>query len=595
MIFLPFLRSSLRQPAFLPLAGLLFSASTLLHGQSVTYTGTSPALNFGTVNVCPSGATTPAPCSNTLALTYNVTGSGTLGIPKVVTEGAPNLDYTLASGSTCTGLVTQGTTCAVKVTLAPRYAGERKGAVEIVDASGNVLATTLVYGIGVAPQIAFDPAAQTTIGVAPSFPCFVAVDELGNVYLENYFYGSITKVLPDGGTPTSLGSGLNGPLAVALDGAGDVLIADNLKVWEVPADGGAQVVLPFTGVESPQDVAVDGSGNVFVSYYNFVGDDSVGAVAELPAGGDQITLPFTGLDIPYSLAVNNVGDVFVSDYDVTGPVRAAYIFELPASGGGQTMLPFPYAVQGQLAADSAGDLFVGDSPQIMQLPAGASVPIAISDFPSTAAADQNVAVSSAGDVYATLTNLNLVELHRSQPPSLSFPETALGTTSIPLSVQIQNIGNAALSLSGMNASGPFAVVPGSGTPADCTTSSSLAPGAQCNLSITFKPESEGLVTGALTLSDNSLNNNPANQVIQLSGVIGDPPQAQLSATKLSFGHVPYPAGSTLPLTITNVGGGTLTIAPSINGPSYTIAGSTCGAGLYRCNTFRSRSATTMTS
>ena len=66
MMSLPCLRSRLRRSAFCSLAVLAFSASPLLYGQSVTYTGSTPALDFGSVNVCPSGATSPAPCSKTL-------------------------------------------------------------------------------------------------------------------------------------------------------------------------------------------------------------------------------------------------------------------------------------------------------------------------------------------------------------------------------------------------------------------------------------------------------------------------------------------------------------------------------------------------
>src|SRR5271156_683736 len=52
------------------------------------------AVNFGSVNVCPSGATTPAPCNKTLAVSFTVPATGTLGTPKVFTQGAPNLDFT---------------------------------------------------------------------------------------------------------------------------------------------------------------------------------------------------------------------------------------------------------------------------------------------------------------------------------------------------------------------------------------------------------------------------------------------------------------------------------------------------------------------
>jgi hypothetical protein len=137
--------------------------------QGVSFTG-SQAVNFGSANVCPSGATTPAPCSNTLTLTYNVTASGTLGTSQVLTVGAPNLDFTLASGSTCSGSVTVGNTCTVNVTFAPLAPGLRKGGVEIIDSSGNVLANTYINGIGVGPAIGFNPPGQRSLPFPPSIP-----------------------------------------------------------------------------------------------------------------------------------------------------------------------------------------------------------------------------------------------------------------------------------------------------------------------------------------------------------------------------------------------------------------------------------------
>jgi hypothetical protein len=575
--------------ASLLLACLACSATVQLHGQTVTYTGTSPALNFGSVNVCPSGATSPAPCSATLTLTYNVTASGTLGTPKVVTVGAPNLDYTLASGSTCVGAVAQGNTCAVNVTLAPRYAGQRKGAVQIVDGSGKVLATTLIYGIGVAPQIAFDPATQTTVAATPfgSNSASLAVDELGYVYVEDFSNGVLRKFSTDGGGSTTVGMVFD-PFGISLDGAGDIFLENDFEVFELPAGGdGDQISVPITG-PSYLDVAVDGAGDVFTLNYTFdsTQSDPIYSVAELPAGGGpQIAIPFPGFAIsaePRALTLDSLGNVFVADVLNNGQGPSG-VYKLPAGGGSQVILQPTLAGVGRLAADAADDVFIGDFPQIVQLPAGAAATIPISAFPNAVPVFrgevQNVAVSSAGDVFSVLPSLNLVELHRSQPPALTFHPTPIGSTSQPLSVQIQNIGNATLSLSGLSVSEAFALVPGTGTPADCTASSSLAPGARCNLSVTFTPSAEDATTGAVTLSDNTLNNSPATQIIQLSGSIGDPPQAQLSATTLSFGHIAYPNGMTLPLKITNIGGGTLTVSPSINGPSYTISASTCGAGV----------------
>ncbi len=104
------------------------------------------SVNFGHVNVCAPGQTSPAPCREILALTYYVTSSGTLGTPAVLTGGALDFPFTLAPGSTCTGAVSAGATCTVNVKFKAAFAGERDGVVQITDASGNVLASTLVYG-----------------------------------------------------------------------------------------------------------------------------------------------------------------------------------------------------------------------------------------------------------------------------------------------------------------------------------------------------------------------------------------------------------------------------------------------------------------
>ena len=113
------------------------------------------SVNFPALNICAPGQTTMAACNRTITLNYNVTAGGTLGTPIVLTQGAPNLDFTLAGGSTCTGAVTAGSTCTVNATFAPTFSGQRAGVVQIVDGSGNVLAATLVYGLGQGPEMDF--------------------------------------------------------------------------------------------------------------------------------------------------------------------------------------------------------------------------------------------------------------------------------------------------------------------------------------------------------------------------------------------------------------------------------------------------------
>jgi len=130
-----------------------------------------------------------------------------------------------------------------------------------------------------------------------------------------------------------------------------------------------------------------------------------------------------------------------------------------------------------------------------------------------------IAVDAAGDVFlAADSELTLLEIQRSHGPALSFASTNVGSTSSPQSILFQNIGNAQLSGDGvLTDSVDFTPVAGSGTHVDCTYDLSLAPGAECNLSLSFTPQSAGPLTSTLTLSDNALNGKPTKQMLQLSG------------------------------------------------------------------------------
>ena len=140
------------------LLSLRFSAVLVmaLCGGSPSAWGSTP-VNFGSVNV---GSSTTA----TVTVTFHLISAGTLESISVLTQGATGQDFTNGGGGTCTtgSAYAQGATCTVNVTFAPRYSGTRYGAVQLEDGSGNVLATSYVYGAGTAPQVIF---ADTTHGI----------------------------------------------------------------------------------------------------------------------------------------------------------------------------------------------------------------------------------------------------------------------------------------------------------------------------------------------------------------------------------------------------------------------------------------------
>src|ERR1035438_5807940 len=78
-------------------------------------------------------------------------------------------------------------------------------------------------------------------------------------------------VRPGGGQRLPGGGGRKDRTGVAVDGAGDVFIADssNNRVVEVPYLGngtyGTQTDVPRLGLHGPQGVAVDGAGDVFIA------------------------------------------------------------------------------------------------------------------------------------------------------------------------------------------------------------------------------------------------------------------------------------------------------------------------------------------
>jgi sugar lactone lactonase YvrE len=498
--------------------------------------------SFGNVNVCPVGLTTPAPCSSTFTLTYTMAADTTIGSVKVVTQGTAGLDFKLGTGSTCTGTISAGNSCTVNVTFAPLAPGLRMGAVELFDNSGNQLASSLIYGVGQGPAIAFGPGTQTRVNTGAyslSSPKGATVDAAGNVFISDNGNQRVVKVAPTG-TVTTVGFGLQYPQGLAVDGAGDVFIADNNlnEVVEVPAGcvtASCQTTVG-TGLLAQLGVAVDGVGDVFMS--DFTGHQ----VVEVPAGCTTIacqTVVYSpgSTSNPVGVTVDAAGDLFVADYGLKEVVK------IPpgcTSSSCQTTVGTGWAYPEAVAVDAAGDVFVADeAPKVVEVPAGctnSACQITLSGVDA-----YGVAVDSAGDVFIPDLNGNQVSvINKSQPPALSFATTNVNSTSSdsPQSFTIQNVGNQTLVAAppGLVVNPPnFVEVAGPGTPADCSSTFSLTPGAACNLSIDFEPQTGGNpLHSSAVFTDNALNANPAVQTIALSGV-GVAPSYTLTLTESGSG------------------------------------------------------------
>ncbi len=508
--------------------------------------------NFGNVNVCQAGQSAPAPCSQTMTWNYTINSGVTVGAVNAVTQGAQNLDFSLAS-NTCTGSFSAVSSCAVSVTFTPQAVGLRRGAVQLLDENGNVLATTYISGNGIAPEVTFGNATGTNLTTGLPKLGGVAIDASGNVYVAE---GDQVAKISSAGAITTV-TGLPGANGVAVDGAGDLFVVeqDSTSVTEVPASGGSQITVG-SGLSAPSGVAVDGSGDIFVA-------DTLNArVLEILPNGAQMTVG-SGWLAPTAVAVDAAGDLWVAD------VRLGEVIEI-AAGGAQSVVASGLQPNG-VAVDAAGDVFItqADSTLLEVFPNGSQSSI-ITGVTTTA----GVAVDSLGNLYVADTRDHLVKVPVSQPPTLTFSAEPYDSTGLPQSVILENIGNASLTLTGLTAGTNFEQVSGPGSPADCAASSAVAPGAQCNISISFSPSTVGTIQSSFMLADNVLNGSPATQYITLNGT-GQQASQQISfpapPATVTYGSGPYTlnatASSGLPVSYNLVGS-----AATLSGSTLTITG-----------------------
>ena len=180
-----------------------------------------------------------------------------------------------------------------------------------------------------------------------SSPQGVAVDGSGNVYIADSFGDALKEYVAATGTVQTLVS--TGPslfFGVALDSAGNVYIADansSSTVKEYVAATGTLTTLVSSGLSSPQGVAVDGSGNVYIA------DAGNNAVKEYVASTGTInTLPVSGLDEPFGLAVDSSGNVYIADrnHSAVKELVRAYVPTSPvtltdAAGSSQLSVVLP--------------------------------------------------------------------------------------------------------------------------------------------------------------------------------------------------------------------------------------------------------------
>lgn len=241
-------------------------------------------------------------------------------------------------------------------------------------------------------------------------PYGVTVDRNGVIYIADTFNDRVRRVGTDGIITTIAGGNgrgysgdgglataaqLNWPAAIALDGSGNIYVADmmNQRVRKITADGIIRTVAgagtegfggdggpgPAAALSSPSSVALDSSGNVFIADSNnsrIRKIDPLGTISTFAGNGN---FNFAGdggqarnavLNRPSGVVVDASGNVYVSDTrnNRVRKIAANGVITTVAGRGGagfagdggpgtEALLNEP----GGLALDGAGNLYVADT------------------------------------------------------------------------------------------------------------------------------------------------------------------------------------------------------------------------------------------
>ena len=505
------------------------------------------------------------------AVCVSVAAGTTVGSIAVLTTGIANKDFTNTTAGTCTATTyATATSCAVDVNFSPLAAGLRRGAVVFYSGANNtgtVLASVPIAGIGSGPQVAFGPGgAQSNVGSGFTSPQGAAVDGAGNVFVADPGVPAVYRIAP-GGVRTVVGSAFNKPSGVAVDGAGNVFVADSgaAAVYEI-TPGGTQTEIG-SGFGKPVGIAIDEAGNAYIA------DAGKALVYEVTPGGTQTTVG-SGFIAPAGVAVDAAGDVYVADS------AAPAVYEV-AVGGAKTTVGSGFSQPQGVALDAAGNVYVADegtgtvyvvSPSGTQVSAGSGFDVPI-----------GLTIDGAGNLYVVNSGNGLVvKVDRADAPSLSFASTAAGSTSTdsPKIAELENIGNAALTLTALGY--PTDFPEGTGDVSACSASTGLSPAEQCDLPIDFSPLSVASLSESVTLIDNALNVVGVKQSIAVSGtgtavsatLTSPTPGAVLSGSPVNFSWKTSVGATAYSLWLGSTGVGSVNLYDShaISATSVTVGG-----------------------
>jgi hypothetical protein len=517
-----------------------------------------------------SPAPNPVPFSNqiinTTSAVQTVTltngGTDTLHFTSVALGGTNANQFAIATGTTCTNTstVAAGATCIVNLTFTPTTANPFTATLTFTDDANPTTQTVNLTGTGVTPptatlsagSIGFGNQRVNTTSAAQSVtitnnggaPLSVTSIAITGTNATDFAFASPATTCPTS-TAGQVAPGANCTLSVTFDPA-----AANART--------ASITITVTGITNPAPITLTGNGIAPLATLSPTtapfGNQEVSTTSAALSG----TLNNTGTDVLHITAVG-ISGANASDFSLV-------------AAGTSCETGLPTAVTVAAAANCTWSVkftptAIGSRTATLTF---------TDDSGATAGATQTVALSGMGTAPVAVLS----------PTTVTFPATAVNSTSTAMNGTLTNTGNNALHLASVSITGTnfgdFAIVAGGTT---CTNGLTVAATTgSCTWSVTFTPTAIGTRTATLTFTDDTNGLTGSTQTVALTGVT--PPAATLTPST----PIAFPAqgvgttSSASSITVNNPGGSTLhisTVAISgANAADFTVAtsGTTCTNG-----------------
>lgn len=426
--------------------------------------------------------------------------------------------------NTCNAPVPAGGTCTVSVTFTPTVIGTRTGTLTVTDDAPNSPQTAVLTGVGIASSINITP-------ITLSF---------GNQVINTTSAGQVVTITNNGASNLTVNS---------VAASGDYAETDTCKGQTLTPGQTCTLTVTLTPT-----VASSVTGEITI------GDTAAGSPHLVALTGSGILAVTLGPSLTF--AATNVGQ--------TSPAQT-----MTLTNNQSSTLTFSYVSSGDYAA-------VGGSgkPCGTLLAANSNCTIAVT-FSPTYNGTIKGAVTVNHNAGGGITSAGLSGSGQNgtagpltfSPATLAFANLALGLSSSK-NVNIKNTGSTTLNLNSIKGSGNYAAVAGGSKPC----ASTLAAGATCSETVTYKPLVTGAETGGLTVSTNA-SVSPQIQTITGTGVL----PVTLSPASISFGtQAVGTTSATKVVTVTNNESVAITISSVVATGQFvsTTGGSLpCGASV----------------